>query len=258
MPKRRKTKRRKSAKRVARGKKLARSLPRDAKGKFLPKGSKNLFRGGKKRRRKSTGRKRPATKRTKRKLTRRRSAPAMSSRGRGVKSSDFFPNFISGALTQAAADAFTTNQTFTPIPRLKTIGNRATVMELLWIDIEFDIVMNRNDSEAEVFFNLGSIPTSVLRWNDPRVFTMFKLVNEFIAVGAGSGAAATGLYSEMRRFDMQSKDGFGYLLASDSFHVTFKSENTARANSVFWKMFYRFVDIPLSEFIGIVQSTQQS
>lgn len=131
-------------------------------------------------------------------------------------------------------------------------------MELLWIDVEFDIQLERNASEALLFFSLGSQPSTLLRFNDPRVFAMFKLVNEFIAVGAGSGAAATGMYSEIRRYDLQSKDGFGYLLASDSFNVTFKAENTLRANGIFWKMFYRFVDIPLAEFIGIVQSTQQS
>lgn len=35
----------KSSKRVARGKRLARELPRDEKGRFLPRGSENLFRG---------------------------------------------------------------------------------------------------------------------------------------------------------------------------------------------------------------------
>ncbi len=44
---RRKVKRPKSAARVARGKFLAANLPRDAKGKFLPRGSVNLFRGRK-------------------------------------------------------------------------------------------------------------------------------------------------------------------------------------------------------------------
>lgn len=38
----------KSAKRVARGKRLARELPRDEKGRFLPRGSRNVFKGKRK------------------------------------------------------------------------------------------------------------------------------------------------------------------------------------------------------------------
>lgn len=45
----------KSAKRVARGKRLARELPRDEKGRFLPRGSKDVFKGkGKRREREQT------------------------------------------------------------------------------------------------------------------------------------------------------------------------------------------------------------
>jgi len=140
MPKKR---RRKSAKRVARGKKLARNLPRDRKGKFLPRGSKNLFRKGKRRRSVPSKKRRTPKKRAKftsRKLARRKSAPAMATRGRrGVKTTDFFPNFITGTVLQSGADTFNSVKVFTPIPRLKTVGNRATVMELLWLDIEADI-----------------------------------------------------------------------------------------------------------------------
>jgi len=249
--------RKKSAKRVARGKKLARSLPRDKKGKFLPRGSKNLFKGGKKRRRKSSGRKRPAPKR-KRKLTRRRSAPAlMRGRGRGVKSSDNFPNFLSGVIASTvAANQFVTSSTFTPIPRLKTIGNRATVMELLWLDAEFRTELITQSAEVQIQFSIGAPPTGILSWADPRVFAQIKMLNSRNQVGAAGVGLA--VWDGMRRFEMQSMDGFGFLLASDSFNVSLNKENTNATDLVRWRLYYRFVDIPLAEFVGIVQSNQQS
>lgn len=258
MPKRKS--RRKSAKRVARGKKLARTLPRDAKGKFLPKGSKNLFRkkrASKKRRRKSSGRKRPTPKR--KKVVRRKrsnSSPARMSRGRGIKSSDNFPNFLTGKVEQSSNDEFVVTTVFTPIPRLKTIGNRATVMEVLWIDIEFDSRYDAEDFQTECQFQIGSLPSVTSRWNDPRVFAVWKILSQTIT--AATEGRALAVVDQIRRYDLTSKDGFGYLLASDSFNVVFKTENTARQNKLFWRMFYRFVDIPLAEFVGIVQSTQQS
>ncbi len=257
MPRKRRPKRRtKSRKRQAIGRKLAKQLPRDKKGKFLPKGSKNLFRKttrtAKKRRRKSVPSK-------KRKKTRKRSNSApMGSRGRGIKSRDFFPNFLSGTVVQTSEDVQTTQQIFTPIPRLKTIGNRATVMELLWIDMEEDMIYSLINSELNVTFSIGSAPApaTILRWSDPRVFAIFKQSTEILQVGT-AGVGMT-VQNDILRYDFQSQDGFGYLLASDSFNVNFRTENTNRVNRIFWKIFYRFVDIPLAEFVGIVQSTQQS
>ncbi len=260
---------RKSKKRVARGKKLARSLPRDKKGKFLPKGSKNLFRKrrvAKKRRRKSTGRtKKPVRK----KAFRRRSAPALkrrqgratsmaARRGKGVSTSDFFPNFLTGEIVQTAVNAFTTKQQFTPIPRLKTIGNKATVMEILWIEMDFNgATLGSGTNNSTVFhFSLGAAPTTNLLLSDPRVFALISIdILEITSGGTGKGLQI--VYSP-QVYDLQTQDGFGYLLASDSFNVSIATVGLIGAMAMQWKLWYRFVDIPLSEFVGIVQSTQQT
>jgi len=140
MPPKRKPKRRKSAKRVKRAKKLAKSLPRDRKGRFLPRGSKNLFRATKRRRRRSVPS--PIRRTVAVKRQRRRSTPALKRNNRRNMprrnlSKDVFPNFMSGRVSQlgAVANVFTTVRVQTPIPRLKVSGNRATVMELLWCDV---------------------------------------------------------------------------------------------------------------------------
>lgn len=131
-------------------------------------------------------------------------------------------------------------------------------MELLWIDLEQDMEYSLPDSELNVTFSIGTAPAPAtkLRFSDARVFAMFKLVmNDFQAGTAGIGMDVT---NGVLRYNFQSNDGFGYLLAADSFNVNLRTENSNRSNSIFWKMFYRFVDIPLAEFVGIVQSTQQT
>lgn len=247
---------RKSAKRVARGKKLAKTLPRDAKGKFLPRGSKNLFRkkkGTRKRiRRRSAKRRKAPAKRSK--LRRTKSLPSLSARmtrrGKSL-TTDLFPNFLSGSLSETGADVFTTTQVFTPIPRLKTIGNRATVMEILYIDVVINTTLNAAAESVLTQFVIGTTPTGALAFQDPRVFAHKQIFNFFVT---------SGMYAlEMPlRIDLTTQDGFGFLLASDSFHVIIDGTATGVVNVVRWKMFYRFVNIPLAEFIGIVQSTQQS
>lgn len=251
----RKRRRRKSAKRVARGKKLARKLPRDEKGKFLPAGSKNLFRRKKKRRRRRSvpAKKRSQKKQVKRaKLTRRKSLPIMSRRKIATK--DNFPNFISGFIIMDGGSTFTQKTINTPIPRLKTIGNRATVMELLYCDIVQQGVSFFEASTVLQFqMTLGTVQAVLLPWSDTRVFLDYRLV--------ASGSLTDPLpfltaFGSPVRYQFQTMDGFGYLLASDSFRIGVNAFNTPDVARIDFKLYYRFVDIPLSEFIGIVQSTQ--
>ena len=259
MPKRRRN--RKSAKRVQLGKKLARTLPRDAKGKFLPRGSKNLFRKKRKARKKRRRKSAPARRRRRKqpvkraKLTRRRSQPAMSRRRQKTK--DDFPNFLSGDIIQPSPNTFATATINTPIPRLKTIGNKATVMELLYCDIKFTNI-TLNSVNANVFFQmtLGSTQNQLLRWSDTRVFLDWRVgVNE--APFGGTNVNHFIHQGVPFRYQFQTLDGFGYLLAADSFKIAVDSTNQSSNTAIIdFKLYYRFVDIPLSEFIGIVQSTQ--
>lgn len=165
---------------------------------------------------------------------------------------DKFPNFLTGKLTLSAANVFTTTQIFTPIPRLKTSGNKATVMELLWMDLlvsNTDMIATNDDIVFQMGF--GSTPTAFLDFNDTRVFAQWFQELTLTTSGAVWNAFPV-------RFDFQSKDGYGYLLASDSFNVSADSTGQAAAVIFNWRLHYRFVDIPLSEFVGLVQSTQQS
>lgn len=256
MPKKKKRKR-KSAKKAAIGRKLARRLPRDIHGKFLPLGSKNQFkkkRGAKRRRRKSVPAKR---RRTTTKKKRRASVGSMTRR-RGLKTADLYPNFLSGSIQTLATfpNTLVTQQVFTPLPRLKTMGNRATVLELLWLDIRATVDFALADADFAFQMSVGSPPSALLAWNDPRVFAEYFLASEGVVANGKSIFPM-----QPWRFQFQSLDGFGYLLASDSFNVTMLMSNgppAPQTNIATWKLYYRFVDIPLSEFVGIVQSMQQT
>jgi hypothetical protein len=175
----------------------------------------------------------------------------MSKRRRTNGNLDLYPNFMSGRVTLSAANTYTTVTVNTPIPRLKTTQGRATVMELLWCDFYIDTIDLIGNGDAVQFqMSIGSVPTGVLFTNDTR--TVFNAAWEVGFVTSGMS-----YYQRHHRWDFQSQDGYGYLLAADSFHMSGASAGQAAANVFDWKLYYRFVDIPLSEFVGIVQSTQQ-
>jgi len=278
----------------AKATKLALTLPRDAKGKFLPRGSKNLFKKkvkknnkthntGHKRKRKTrhgshqnassvldlldpikdvidllspllggsttliTGKSKPARVKSKTMAKRRRTNNNNGSR------IDIFPNFLTGTLTQTAADTFNTVLVPTPIPRIQTTrgGNKATVMELLWWEINFpSIDLSPGTANITAFLSIGTPPVVVLDFNNPRVVALIRLDSHLTVQGAFHT-------QQPYRYEMQSMDGHGYLLAAESFHVSIFSLATNVINPIQWRLYYRFIDIPLSEFIGLVQSTQQ-
>jgi len=125
----------------------------------------------------------------------------------------------------------------------------------LWIDVRFNTLFDAAGAkQITLQFAIGSTPTALLSWSDPRTFA------EFFVRGENLAADPTFLMPvQPLRYNFQSVDGYGYLLASDAFNVSMVVVNGAPAVQIAtWKMFYRFVDIPLSEFVGIVQSTQQS
>ncbi len=163
---------------------------------------------------------------------------------------DKFPNFISGRLTLSAANTFTNQQVFTPIPRLKTSGNKATVMELLWVDLQLNVTdFVAAGDNAAFSMSIGTAPTTVTsRLDDPRTITSFF---------QEASAAAT-MVNMDHRIELQSLDGYGTLLASDSFNVSGVTTGQAAAVQYDFRLYYRFVEISIAEFVGLVQSTQAS
>ncbi len=158
---------------------------------------------------------------------------------------------MSGITNMSGNDVFTTERVKTPMNRLQMMGrNNARVMELLWADWEINGNLNAGNEAIFVEFSIGIAPTAQLGMADPSVFIRYRLEINIL------GRSVSGLYTTPYRYNFQSSDGFGYLLATDAFNVGIGSENTGNTSAIAWKLFYRFVDVPMSEFVGIVQSQQ--
>lgn len=54
--------------------------------------------------------------------------------------------------------------------------------------------------------------------------------------------------------NLQANDGRGVLIAGDQMYVSFDSVNTTTANTTVVKFFFRYVDVSLQEYVGLVQS----
>lgn len=132
-------------------------------------------------------------------------------------------------------------------------------MELLWMDTDFNVDF-RDPEEIAIFeMTVGTQGIKILGWDDPRVI-MFQTVRTggFPNVFGPNDTGMVMLPTMPLRYDWQTRDGRGFLLPSDKFNISIKGEFLSGSIifSVNWRLWYRFVEIPIAEFVGIVQSFQ--
>lgn len=124
-------------------------------------------------------------------------------------------------------------------------------MELLWVVLDVDNLDVTADGDYWDFsITLGSPPASPLNIGNPRV--IIRGQEQYFSLTPPVKVTLP------QRFNLQSKDGFGYLLAADTFNVNGISGGQAAAVAFSWRIYYRFVDVSIDEYVGIVQSQQQS
>ena len=163
---------------------------------------------------------------------------------------DKYPQFFSGTLTESSANTFTTNSINVPTNLLQARGNRRTIIEVLWINLTVNGRDGATASVAAINFSLGSTPVAFFDRNDPRAIATFQ---ESVIITT-SGLVS---YVSPVKLDMQTKDGFGYLLAADRFHVSIVGTSQTAALTVNWRMYYREVSVSVMEYVGIVQQQSQ-
>lgn len=71
-----------------------------------------------------------------------------------------------------------------------------------------------------------------------------------------SGGSVYWFEQEPYHHDLTDGAGHGILIATDQIFVQMKSQATGTANSAYIKLCYRWKNVGLSEYIGIVQSQQ--
>jgi len=112
-----------------------------------------------------------------------------------IRTKDEFPNFLVGLIVSIQTlgeDFFITRRFNTPLPRLKTIGNRATVMELLWVEFFFGdlpaLFTNQTLEPISIRWQLsiGQAPTiSTVPVSDARVFAQQEISSVFQGFPSG-------------------------------------------------------------------------
>jgi hypothetical protein len=156
---------------------------------------------------------------------------------------------------QAVADDPTINSVGLPIPRLPIAKGRSIVMELLNVKFIINSFTVAAAATNGFYCNLTTNPNGITVANDgtvdPRTIADWRF--SFI-----TGAMNANSLFPMESFvDLTDKAGHGVLVATDSLSVNIATVNTGAQNFVIeTRIYYRFKDVGLEEYIGIVQSQQ--
>lgn len=170
---------------------------------------------------------------------------------------DVSPQWLSFSAAQSAADTTTTATQAIPVQRLPQSG-RAQVLEILKVVFNTTALpasasATETIDSINVFISTTSFGTTATNAAEPRVFAYDAVANRSAFTAAGTYMASL---PQIRFFDCTDGAGHGVLVATDNIYAQVSSSGTGNTNTANIKILYRWKNVGLQEYIGLVQSQQ--
>jgi len=183
--------------------------------------------------------------------------PGINEYRRAPSSMDMYPQTLTITVKQATANTFTIVEVPLAINRLSVNEGMAWVIEICRVNWTSGIGMY-NLTTAVTQSIVASLSTQ-----EQSVTTDLTDANVFWFARAGVnhreisavGIAAVSFPRETQSDDLTS-EGKGFLIGADQIYATFDTTGMASANTLVLKVFYRFREVGLAEYIGIVQGEE--
>jgi len=182
----------------------------------------------------------------------------MSKKRKTTSSADVYPQILTAESgTAGNVDDYQIGTITLPVNRVGTSKGKAQVVEILKVDWYLGVEDLADTSSGK----FGFLSTIKFRSNgDTSTYATFAVDLEdptvFAAALTQVVTSTSGAFTREMPItvDCSDKNGNGILIAVDKLFITFGDVGGTTAASGKCKIYYRLVDAPLSEFIGIVQS----
>lgn len=168
---------------------------------------------------------------------------------------DVSPQILTANIVMSAANTFTEGTVVLPQNKFRNTPTTAIVMEVL------KVFFNQSEADANPAAAgsvlIGSVALSTrslggsLVASNPAIFAIYDKIIRGAFTAAGSYGTA---YQEPFEFDLTDGNGHGYLVATDQMFLSMSSSGYTAAASCAIKILYRFKEVGLAEYVGIVQS----
>lgn len=169
---------------------------------------------------------------------------------------DVNPQYMNIQVIQTAVDTYAQQNQQIPIQRLQNQG-RAQVMEVLKVFFQSSdistttvgVTLRQLQLTLTTKSFAGPVPPAL---NEPTLFAFYQkaVSNAFTAGGSGTVAQEVEPYV----YDCTDGAGHGVLIGSDNIYAQIQSTATGITCSGNIKILYRWKDVAIQEYVGIVQS----
>ena len=159
---------------------------------------------------------------------------------------DVNPQYLSAVVTQSAADAKTGVQFILPVPRTSQKPSRTIVVEILKVEFmvdQFDWVFAQN---ARIYLTASTSSTQF----DPDDAQTFAAAAYYLNLTVAAGGIIN--WKGPIVIDTTDGAGHGFLVAVQAITLGIDSFFTVNVNTAFIKLWYRYKEVALSDFLGIV------
>lgn len=167
------------------------------------------------------------------------------------------PQLMSFFAAQSAADTTTTTTQAIPVQRLPQ-GGRAQVLEVLKVAFRPSgwgaIAATTEVADTmDIFVSTKNFGTTAILFSEPTVFAGISRLQRGAFTAGGTYARTE---DDIIWQDCTDGAGHGILVATDNIFVQIQSTGTGVTVSCGVKLLYRWKNVSLQEYVGIVQSQQ--
>lgn len=172
---------------------------------------------------------------------------------------DVNPQLYTGHVLQSAPNQATTAAFISPVAKgIFAKAGKATVMEILRIYVQFglfelSVSAIQLQRMREMYFSTKDLGTVDVPYDTPSIFAGINDQYQSAFTAAGTyGTQMTNSYE----INLTDDNGHGLLVASDYIYVQFDTIGFVAAVTSYFKILYRFKNVSMREYVGIVQSQQ--
>ena len=183
----------------------------------------------------------------------------MSKRGRSELTGgtgDVSPQLLTMALTMSAANTFTQSEIPLPVNRFREKGKSVICIEMLKTYWDLSELDSNNAAGGNVLQILAQLSTASQTTTNPGLTQVVAYAQKSYRGAFTAAGTFQAVLAEPLVVDHTDGAGHGILIATDNIFLGLNTIGWTGAAIANVKMLYRFKQISIEEYIGIVQSQQ--
>lgn len=168
---------------------------------------------------------------------------------------DVNPQWLTHTLAMIGTDTYTQDIIALPVSRFQQKNKRAMVMEVLKVHFFLAVKLNFAGADA-VSTSAVLVSTKNLSSFEPTDPSVIATADREYRNQAGGGQDWESIVEGPIVVDLTDGAGHGLIVATDQIYLSQQTSNFGGPSGCIYRLLYRWKEVGLEEYIGVVQSQQ--